>query len=363
LRSLSLMTLLLLASCAGSGSPPQTPPIWPQQAAPRLAAPRLETFDLGQPPLTQVKLLDPRVVAAVQTDHFTQSAALIDVLWVVSNAGTMKNELDDLGQSLPAFVQVLADSKANWQMGVTSSDRSGALLPDGGLIGANGGTLQPPGVISVQDPNYVIDFKNALVFPIDRNTASAQSSIFASMRIALTQGSSTGLVRPGASLAVIAASNSDDQTLPGTPGFYARWLKEQKPKGDEALVTFSALGGPPGKCSPKDQATLFGAQVSETVRLEQLVADTGGVFESICADDFSSALKKIALNLKTLRRYFPLSVVPDPSSILVTVDGQPVAQDAAGGWQYLAPINSVAFLGSFVPDPGARITITYPVGG
>jgi hypothetical protein len=183
------------------------------------------------------------------------------------------------------------------------------------------------------------------------------------MQIALQQGPATGLIRPNASLAVVTASNSDDQSFPGTPGFYARWLKQQKPKGDEALVTFSALGGPPGKCTPKDQEDLFGAQVSETVRLEQMVAATGGVFQSICADDFSSALRKIALNLKTLRRYFPLSVIPDPSSISVTVDGQPVAQDATGGWQYVAAINSVAFLGTFVPDPGSKIVITYPVGG
>jgi hypothetical protein len=247
-------------------------------------------------------------------------------------------------------------------MGVTSSDRSGAILPDGTVVGGHGGELQAPGVIHGQDPNFLAEFKSALVFPIDRNSASAQSSIFASMQIALQAGSATGLIRPGASLAVITASNSDDQSLPGTAGFYARWLKGQKPKGDEALVTFSAIGGPPGKCSPKGQENLFGAEVTETVRLEQMVADTGGVFQSICADDFSSALRKIALNLKTLRRYFPLSVIPDPSSIVVTVDGQPVAQDPTGGWQYVAAINSVAFLGTFVPDPGAKVTISYPVG-
>jgi hypothetical protein len=355
------IALLALAGCVGSGGQAQPPPIWPKAAAPKLAAPRIETFDLQQPPLTQVRLLDPRIVAAVQTDHFRQSAALIDVLWVVSNAGTMKNELDNLGTSLPIFVQVLANSKATWQMGVTSSDRSGALV-DGGLVGANGGQLQAPGVIRSQDANYLAEFKTALTFPIDRSSASSQSSIFESMRIALENGASTGLTRAGASLAVIAASNSDDQSLPGTAGFYARWLKGQKPKGDEALVSFSALGGPPGTCTPKGQEALFGAQVTETKRLEEMVADTGGVFDSICATDFTSALQKIALNFKTLRRYFPLSVKPDPSAISVTVDGQPVAQDATGGWQYLAAINSVAFLGTYVPDPGAQVTINYPVG-
>jgi hypothetical protein len=96
--------------------------------------------------------------------------------------------------------------------------------------------------------------------------------------------------------------------------------------------------------------------------MQELVTDTGGIFESICdTAAFVPALQQIALNIKTLRRYFPLSAPPDPTSITVSVNGQPVAQDPQEGWQYLPAINSVAFLGAYVPNPNAVVTITYAV--
>jgi hypothetical protein len=98
--------------------------------------------------------------------------------------------------------------------------------------------------------------------------------------------------------------------------------------------------------------------------MQELVTETGGIFESICDEAaFVPALQQIALNIKTLRRYFPLSAPPDPTTISVSVNGQAVAQDPQQGWQYLAAVNSVAFLGSYVPNPNATVTITYAVSG
>jgi hypothetical protein len=93
-----------------------------------------------------------------------------------------------------------------------------------------------------------------------------------------------------------------------------------------------------------------------------LTQDTGGIFESICDEaGFNGSLEQIALNIKTLRRYFPLSAPPNPETLSVTVNGQPVVQDPEAGWQYLANVNAVAFLGSYVPEPGAAVVITYAV--
>ncbi len=49
--------------------------------------------------------------------------------------------------------------------------------------------------------------------------------------------------------------------------------------------------------------------------------DTGGVTEEICLDDWRQALTNIGLNSFGLRRQFPLSSQPDPTTIAVTVDG------------------------------------------
>ncbi len=161
---------------------------------------------------------------------------------------------------------------------------------------------------------------------------------------------------------MIAAANTDDESF-GDVAYFARYLKGLKGKGNEELVTFSALGGPADAgCTPPGEGQIFGSHVDPTPRLQGLTQDAGGVFESICDEaGFNGSLEQIALNLKTLRRYFPLSAPPNPATISVSVDGQPVAQDAQGGWQYLANINAVAFLGSYVPEPGAAVVITYAV--
>ncbi len=368
MRRSALLALLALAGCPAPGDTrAQPPPLYPQAAPPPLEPPALANFDLPRSTVNRVSILDPKVVAALQTDVFHQSSALVDVLWVVSNAGIMADERDRLAGAVSAFIQVLAGSKVDWQMGVTSSDLSTYPLPDGTLHQGDGGQLHGPvPILTAADPNYLADFKSALTWTIQRDSAPSQTSIFQSMQIAIENtvpgGPNAGLLRQNASLAVIAAANTDDQSF-GEPGWFARYLKSLKGKGNENLVTFSALGGPTGGCTPTGQDSIFGAHVDPTPRLQELVSDTGGVFESICDEPaFVPALQQIALNIKTLRRYFPLSAPPDPTSIVVQVNGQPVAQDPQQGWQYLAPINSVAFLGSYVPDPDATVTVSYAIG-
>jgi hypothetical protein len=369
MKHLALLALAGLAACnSPSDTRAQPPPLFPQSNPPALEPVPLANFNLPQSILNQVTILDPKVSSALQTDVFKQSSALVDVLWVVSNAGTMADERTRLANAVSAFINVLAGSQVDWQMSVTSSDLSTYPLPDGGTHTGDGGQLHGPvPIITSQDPTYQADFLSALTWDIERDTAPSQTSIFQSMLQALEVSGpgqpNQGLLRPGASLAVIAAANTDDESF-GEPGFYARYLKGVLGKGNENLVTFSALGGPAGGCTPPGQSNIFGAFVPPTPRMQELVTETGGIFESICDEAaFVPALQQIALNIKTLRRYFPLSAPPDPTTISVSVNGQAVAQDPQQGWQYLAAVNSVAFLGSYVPNPNATVTITYAVSG
>ncbi len=355
------LLLVLFLGCGPKGvTQAKPPPLYPQDLPVVLEPITLENFTLPRTTVAQVQILGPKLSSAVQSDTFTQNQGLLDVLWVVANTGEMKNERDVLATDLPSFTDVLTSAKVNWQIGVTSSDLSTYVLADGTRHTGDGGQLHGS-LITRLDPNYLFDFQQALTWDIQRPSAPSDSSIFASMKLALE--GIPGLLRPGASLAVIGASDSDDSSF-GEVAWYARWLKGFKGKGNEALITFSALGGPdPSGCTPPGQEQVLGAHVDPTTRLHGLVTATGGVFESICDQGgFDGALKRIALNLKTLRKYFPLSVTPDVTTITVTVDGQPVAQDPQEGWQYLPAINSIAFLGSFVPDPGATVVITYAVG-
>ena len=43
----------------------------------------------------------------------------------------------------------------------------------------------------------------------------------------------------------------------------------------------------------------------------------------------------------------------------MTVNGVPVSEDIVNGWQYRPETQSIAFLGNYVPPPGALIRIEY----
>jgi hypothetical protein len=72
---------------------------------------------------------------------------------------------------------------------------------------------------------------------------------------------------------------------------------------------------------------------------------------------------RIAQALNTLRRVFPLTLKPLIQSLHVSVvlNGvtTPVPNDPVTGWQYKADSNSIVFLGTYVPPPGALVKIEY----
>ena len=88
---------------------------------------------------------------------------------------------------------------------------------------------------------------------------------------------------------------------------------------------------------------------------------TGGIIGSICDPSFEQTLLQIAAALNTLRRVFPLSLVPDASTLTVKVNGVEIPQDVVNGWKYRADTNSISFLGAYVPPPGAILTLQYAI--
>ena len=169
--------------------------------------------------------------------------------------------------------------------------------------------------------------------------------------------------RPNAALAVIAVSDEDDHSY-GSPAYFARSLLGAKGKGNEHLVTFSVIGGTlPNGCYPPGEQKYFGGLAEPANRYLQVVGKTGGVPGSICDNSFETTLVQIAQALNTLRRIFPLSLEPDPSTISVKVNGVSIPASIVNGWQWQPQTQSVAFLGNYVPPPGAQVRIEYAISG
>jgi hypothetical protein len=90
-----------------------------------------------------------------------------------------------------------------------------------------------------------------------------------------------------------------------------------------------------------------------------MATQTNGVLGSICDSSYANSLNFIQQQIVTLASQFPLSGNPDPTTLVITVNGVVVPQDPNNGWTYVAASNSVQFHGTAVPASGANISVGF----
>ncbi len=355
MRRSFLPALLLLAACgepteARAPAPgsrafvpvrvlgPALAPPTPGEARPRLLAPRLA------PPL---------VLAGQQLDTFDQSRVVVDLLWVVDNSGSMADERARLGDAFDAFLAIVLDAGADYRIGVTTTEVNGDD-DDGRLVG-------PPIDRATADPAGA--FRRQLELP---ETIVRREQGLEATRLALDPARNPGFTREGASLAVIVLSDEDDDSF-GEPAHFARLIDGVKGPGWEARTSLSAIAGPlPSGCRRPGDERVFRGGADAAVRYAAVVAATGGELGSICADDFSPSLRRVALALDTLRRRFPLSLEPIPGRIEVRVretEGAALRVVPAADWRWDEAPNELVFEGAWLPPPGAHLEIEYALAG
>jgi hypothetical protein len=355
LAKASAIFVVLLVGCDRVGRENGRNSAVPQVAPPRLSPTELKAPIVDRQVLTRVKVVDPPLVDATQTDLLKQSDGVVDILWVVDDSGSMANERKILVGNFNRFVQELQNLKVDFQMGVTSV----SALDFGQLRG-----MTP--IIKNTTPDLRAVFETNTTFLASR-ARWEQGLRMAEFALTAPRtspgGTNAGFIRPQAALAVIVVTNEDDSSF-GDPDYYARAFRSLKGKGNENLVTYSVIGGPtPNGCTPPTEAGLYGSLASPAFRYADVATKTGGVVGSICDLSFEQTLIKIAQALNTLKRVFPLTIRPLISSLRVSVlEGASVTvipEDPVRGYQYKSDSNSVVFLGSYVPPPGSTVRLEY----
>jgi len=328
------------------------------EARPVVAPPKLSPIELLPPKVDRsvtqrVEVRNPKALAAIQLDLIKQSDGIVDILWVVDDSGSMKDERARLTDNFTRFLQELNSLQVNYQIGVVSGN-----FVDKGVLR---GTTK---IITKTTPNAKDIFVANTTFP---NSRTRWEQGLKMMQLALSPpntdpgGPNASFLRAGAALAVIVVSDADDLSF-GDAAYYARWLRGVKGKGNENLVSFSTIAGTvPDGCYPPGEQVYFGGLADPAFRYTTVSQRTGGIIGSICDPSFEQTLLQIAAALNTLRRVFPLSLVPDASTISVKVNGVEVPQDVVSGWKYRADTNSISFLGAYVPPPGATLLIQYAI--
>ena len=121
----------------------------------------------------------------------------------------------------------------------------------------------------------------------------------------------------------------------------------------QSMAASAVAGEPPAGCSGGGNSASSGDRYYDvSLALE-------GLFESICTPDWSTTMEELGIGTFSALTRFTLSRLPETSTIVVTVDGEPVDGDELNGWTYDTETNAISFHGTEVPDPGEIVEITY----
>jgi hypothetical protein len=351
IRSLPLLFLLSVTACDrvgrenGRGS-----------AAPAVAPPRLSPVEIKPPKIERqltgrIEVVDPPRIDATQIDLLKQSDGVVDILWVIDDSGSMANQRKTLVNNFDRFLKELLTLKVNWQMGVTTTNP----IDLGKLRGATK-------IIKTTTPDPKAVFDANTTFPMSRarwEQGLRMGQLAISGANIASGGANDGFLRPKAALAIIVVTDEDDSSY-GAPEYFARAFRSAKGKGNEGLVTFSTIAGTtPTGCTPPGESIYYGSLAEAPFRYASVSTKTGGVVGSICDASFENTLVQIAEALNTLRRVFPLTLKPLLSSLTVKINGVVIPQDQISGWQYREDTNSIVFLGTYIPPPGAVLRLEY----
>jgi len=303
----------------------------------------------------------------IEEVFYQEPASFVDILFVVDNSVSMREEQEDVAANFQAFISQIEETNADWQVGVVTTDMVDPVQR---------GRLQgEPAIITQDTANYQVTFQaNVQVgtdgYPIERGLSAAQAAVTAP----LATHENAGFIREEAQLSIIVVSDENDcsdggllvgddqeacyqeaDSLLPVPAFAnTLWSIKDNPRH----VTFSAIVE-----LDSDSGYAACGEASTGHRYLKLARMTGGITRSICGE-YDDIMDAMGLSVSGIRSSFQLTRVPDLCSMDVLVDDQPVVRDDSetNGWSYDAENIYLVFWGDAIPERGTTIVVTYNTG-
>ena len=265
-----------------------------------------------------------------------EEVAILDILWVVDDSGSMLPFQQSLASNTSAFINTFITSGADFHMGVITTT-----------------WYNFSSFVDTSTPNAASALAQQLLIG---TSGSGNEKGIENAKLALSIGSAMPgetFFREDATLVVIFVSDEPDHST-GPLTNYINFFDSLKPSGK--FLPIGVIGDVPGGCKISYGTGTRAAE--EGMGYWDLINYYGGSWYSICALDWGDQLQDMA-DLISGRRSFTLGK-PDPieDTIEVKVNGQ-VTED----WIYDANTNSVIFDGDHIPNEGQTILIDYAVWG
>lgn len=317
----------------------------------------------GSPVTFIVSLQGAGSLDATQIDNFEQlGKPKVDILFVIDHTGSMGQEQAALATNFQAFIQFAIAQGLDYQLGVTTTDTNdeGGRLVHSAGTNAFGGAPSNKIVTQATLPSPEAVFADNVAARNLTGGGAADEAGFQAAYLALTSpvlfGHNAGFLRQDAVLSIVFVSDEPEQSPQGAD-FYINFFLSIKGFRNTNLFSASAVvGDTPGGCSGA------GGNATAAPRYLEAVNRTGGVFQSICTNDWSRALEDLSTTAFGFKSRFFLTNQPVISTIEVYVDEVLLPNVSAGGtvnWSYDFGTNAVNFSPVATPEPGGLIRVEY----
>lgn len=307
-----------------------------------------------------VPLLGEASLKALQTDRFIQQdGKKSDVLLVIDNTASMVEEQPKLLAALGSFINLASSRGVDLHLAVTTTGIApvSAACP-GGAFGGEAGRFFPadgsaPRLLTSNMPDLGQALRQntqvGLCAFVEQGMEAMRRALSPPLvnqaddpRTRLPNDGNAGFLRDEAALLVIFIGDEDDHS-PDLVETYARFLSTLKGAQQPGRAIVYAI-------APDGAACANAGGVGD--RYAQLAQRTGGQALSICAADYAPLLTTVANRAFSLQDRFSLSQLPDPSTIVVNVNGA-----VSRGWSYDPVANQIVFV--LPPPAGARLEVSY----
>lgn len=308
--------------------------------------------------------------AATVLDQWDQSTPKVDLLMVIDNSGSMREEQQALAANLDRLWNRIALANADFHLAITTTGMfpvtnspPGTACP-GGAFGGEAGRFFPvdnsrPRILTPQTANardVLFANTNVGLCHFDERFLDPVVTALSEPLVSSTKAPGTpwaadgnaGFLRDDARLALMAVSDTDDAIDVINPPPVSDSVQKliAIKHGAKDLISFAGIV-PVTRCPTAE---------SLSPRYQQIAQQLGGRLFDICdLGNFGALLDSALGELLLPLTSFPLSANPrDPSAIVVTVDGAVVT-----GWSYDAASNRIVFSRAAAPPPGSHITARY----
>lgn len=294
----------------------------------------------------------------------------VDILFVVDNSTSMREEQEKLGQRLNSFLGQLND--VDWQIGITTTDVSdgpfgikGSLIPfldddnSTKVTQQKGSSFNSQGnkkILNKRSPNFAQSFLKTVVRKETNNCTTCPSPDEQPLRASIMAvqkrlSTNLGFFRPGVDTAIVVLSDEDE--LSNTPAHATKpeeVINAYKNEFGSAhhLSVFGIIIQPGDNKCYDDNWQGGGNFGTFVARLAQL---TGGVTGSICDNNYGQSLRNIGKRVRELIQSISLINVPDPETVKITVT------PSIEGLEWTIDGNKIRF--SKGPPTGTQIEVTY----